>query len=164
MKETQNTCNGFDLALDICHPLFETVYLEYQPGRSPWSCLGDVFRMSAKESYRSLLSMVIGLILAALVFRAEWLLYGAAAIGLPAVLSPWLARRLAGGLAWLHEQAGKGLNLLLLSLVYLVVLLPLSLGYRLFSRRRSPFGSREADSYYVLREHRYTAADLRRPW
>lgn len=120
--------------------------------------------MPTREAYRSLLAMIIGLVMAALVFRTEWLLYSTAVIGLPAVLSPGLARRLAGGLAWLHEQAARLLNLLLLTAVYLGILLPVSLGYRLFSRRRSPFGPPPAGSYYVPEEHRYTAQDLLRPW
>lgn len=114
--------------------------------------------MPTREAYRSLLALIIGLVMAALVFRTEWLLYSTAVIGLPAVASPWLARRLASGLGWLHEQAASLVNLLGLVVVYLGVLLPLSLIYRYLARRRS------ADTHYVIRNHTYSAADLRRFW
>lgn len=94
-----------------------------------------------------------GFILAAFLLLFTGLFFKSAAAG---VSSFWL--RFA-------ELLGAFNTCLILGLVYFVVLTPLAVAFRIFTRKHANSPRQASDkSYFTVREHTFAAADLEKMW
>jgi uncharacterized membrane protein len=110
-----------------------------------------------KEQYRSLLILCAGFALIGWRFHL-WYLVGAAAVVLFAgLISVSLLTKITDAWLWLGEKIGAVMSRVILSFIFVFALTPIALLYRIFSGN----GKREKkESYFVERNHTYTAADL----
>ncbi len=92
----------------------------------------------------------------------EWILWLIIAMALLS-LTP-LAGYITRSLDWLVQQLALGLLKLALVLVFFLILLPISLIRRLGGANRKFFGNASSGSNWHVREHAYSAEDLRYPW
>lgn len=110
-----------------------------------------------------MLVLVLGLILLYWFKRRDGWLIAALAIGGVSLVVPAAARWVHWGWSRLSLLMGEISGRLLLTLVYILLLLPLSLLARWFGRsgiRRSPGGN----SYFADRSHSFDKEDLMHPW
>ena len=110
-----------------------------------------------KEQYKSLLIICAGFALIGWRFHF-WYLCGAAALLLIAgLISVSLLTRITDAWMWLGEKIGAVMSRVILSLIFVFALTPIALLYRTLGSS----GKREKkESYFVERNHTYTAADL----
>lgn len=94
-----------------------------------------------------------GFVLAALVLLFTGLFFKSAAAG---ISSLWL--KFAGLLSAFNTR-------LLLGLVYFLVLTPIAVVFRMVAKKHANSPRRASDkSYFTVREHTFTAADLEKMW
>lgn len=116
-----------------------------------------------QKSFESVLAIVVALVAIYWFRRANGWLLAALAIGLSALLFPAAARAIHWAWTRLSLLAGDVSGKLLLSLVYILVLVPLSFLARRFGGaglRRKAGGT----TYFTERNHRYKKDDLMHPW
>lgn len=107
--------------------------------------------------------IVIGLI--ALYWARKWnvLLVAAFVVGLAAVLAPAVGRWIDRGWMWLSQALGAVSGRILLSLAYVLILIPLSFLSRALGRGGMRLKKGGA-SYFRERNHAYSREDLVDPW
>jgi hypothetical protein len=121
------------------------------------------FDMDKSKQMETLAVLELGLIILYLIKRWEGLLVAALVIGIASLMAPPVARVVHWSWSRLTLLIGEVSGRILLTLVYLLVLLPLALMARLTRRpviRRKPGG----DTYFKERNHRYEKEDLLHPW
>jgi hypothetical protein len=119
--------------------------------------------MDKSKQMETLAVLELGLIILYLIKRWEGLLVAALVIGIASLMAPPVARVVHWSWSRLTLLIGEVSGRILLTLVYLLVLLPLALMARLTRRpviRRKPGG----DTYFKERNHRYEKEDLLHPW
>lgn len=116
-----------------------------------------------KERIKAQLVIVTGLLLLYFIFRKIFFLYSSLVFGLVFLFIPligswiiWIWFQLAEFLGWINSR-------ILLTLVYFVFLVPISLLFRTFNK--NPLALTNTDSsMYVDRNHTYTSKDLENIW
>ncbi len=118
--------------------------------------------MDKPKEMETVLVIVLGLIVLYMVKRWNGLLVAALVIGMACVLVPALARSFHWAWMRLSLLLGEVSGRVLLTVVYVLVLLPLSL----VARRKSTIRRKAsaAGSYFTERNHRYSKEDLTNPW
>jgi hypothetical protein len=118
----------------------------------------------AQDRFKTLLVIVTGLLVLALIFKISWLIYLSAAVGASCILSETAARgiewawlKLATFLGWLNSR-------IILSLIYFAFLLPLAWISRLFTKDPLTLHRKKTASLFVTRNHQYTGKDLENIW
>ncbi len=116
------------------------------------------------KAYESVLALVFGLLLLALLHgHAAWLPI-AAGLTLATLLSPWLARLVAWGWMSLSQAIGHVVSRVLLGIVFFLVLTPIALLQRAAGRDSLRIKRPDPGSGFHRRDHAFTAKDLERPW
>jgi hypothetical protein len=111
----------------------------------------------------TILVIVLGLIVVYWFKRAGGLLLAAILIGLAGLLVPVAAQGIHWAWTGLSKLLGAVTGKILLTLVYVLVLMPLSfLARRMgkISMKTRPGGN----TYFVARNHTYTKEDIQHPW
>lgn len=116
------------------------------------------------KAYESVLALVFGLLLLALLNKHPAWLPLAAGLTLATLLSPWLARAVAWGWLSLSQGIGFVASRVLLGIVFFVVLTPIALLRRAMGRDSLHLKRPAGASGFVDRAHAFTAKDLERPW
>ena len=119
--------------------------------------------MKQKSVYIEILSLVNGLIILFLVSHRIWFLYIAAGIGLLSVFIPSFATLLGTGLKKLIQLLGMFTNIIILAVVFIFVLTPIALLYRLF-RKKKPSDNSSNHSFFIIRNHTYDQKEFERQW
>ena len=119
--------------------------------------------MEKKDKYQSLLVIVVGLGLLSLLFKLPLLLYIGLGIGTASMLIPrlgdlivYLWFKLAQGLGWFNSRV-------LLSIIFFLFLVPISLLYRLFSKDDMHLKG-DGKTTFTERNHQYQKKDLENIW
>jgi Saxitoxin biosynthesis operon protein SxtJ len=117
-----------------------------------------------EKPIETMLVLAMGCLLANVVFHwkaALWLSFGFGGIG---IFSGWLSRqidrvwmRLARMLGWLS-------NGVLLSVVFLVVVVPVAIFRRMLRKDRMTYFDQSATSNFVTRDHLFAREDLEKTW
>jgi hypothetical protein len=111
----------------------------------------------------TLLGIVTGFVLLYFFFEANWLLYVAAGVGLIGLFIKPAARWIEWGWMSLTRLIGFVNSRIILSLVFFLILLPVSLFYRL--SKKDPLQLKQKKgSYFIDRNHRFEPKDLENPW
>jgi len=119
--------------------------------------------MNKSKQYETVLVIVLGLIVVYFLSHVRGWLVAALSTGLVSLLVPAVARVIARVWSRLSLLLGEVSGRVLLTVVWVVVLLPLAGLARLFGhaglRRKKAAGS-----YFTERNHRYEKEDLIHPW
>jgi hypothetical protein len=119
--------------------------------------------MDRSKQYETVLVIVLGCIVGYLLSHARWWLPAALVIGLVSVLVPAVAGGIAVVWTKLSRLLGEVSGRVLLTVVYVLLLVPLALLARLTGHaglRRKRAGG----SYFTERNHRYEKEDMINPW
>lgn len=117
-----------------------------------------------QNDFKSILVIVIGFLLLSYYFDQIVLSYVAVALGLLSVISHDLHRLILKLWFGLAKVLGFINSRILLTVVYVLVLLPLSLLNRLFGSNSVQLKKKASGSYFVTRDHKYVKVDLENPW
>lgn len=119
--------------------------------------------MEKNKQWETILVIVLGLVAVYWFKRHNALLVAALVIGVSALLAPGVA----GGIHWCWMKLSEGLGAVsgrvLLTVVYILVLIPLSF----FARRLGKLNLRlkpGGKSYFKERDHIYSKEDFLHPW
>ena len=128
-----------------------------------------ILAMKKSKQYETVLVIVLGLIVVSLFRHARGWLVAALVTGLLCLLVPAVARLVDLFWSKLSLLLGEVSGRVLLTLVYILVLLPLAALARLFGHRGLRLGpgpgrKKVSDSYFTERNHRYDKEDLSHPW
>ena len=120
--------------------------------------------MQHQDRYKTILVIVSGLLVIALIFKVNWLITVAMAIGVVSVFIPvaakgieWFWLKLAFALGWVNSR-------ILLSLVYFLFLLPIAWLSRLFTKDPLALRKQKTSTLFIERNHLYTKKDLENIW
>lgn len=117
-----------------------------------------------KNKFRDLLVMLTGLLVLSLVFQTFWPSLVATVVGIIGLVSPkggtlivkgWL--KLAEGLGWVNSR-------IILTLIYVVYLIPFSVIFRMTQRNPLDLKKVDGGSLFHQREHKYVKKDLDKVW
>jgi ABC-type multidrug transport system fused ATPase/permease subunit len=117
-----------------------------------------------QDRYKTILVIVTGLLVIAMIFKISWLITVAMLIGIVSAFIPvaakgieWFWLKLAMGLGWVNSR-------ILLSLVYFLFLLPIAWLSRFFTKDPLTLRNRKTSSLFSDRNHLYTKKDLENIW
>lgn len=110
-----------------------------------------------KEQYKSLVVIWIGFSLIGWRLHQWWLIGAAATVLMGGMISPYILIKVTKGWRWIGEQIGGVSSRVLLGVVFLMFLSPIAFFYRLFAEGKT---KGKPGSFFVERNHPYTAADL----
>jgi uncharacterized membrane protein len=120
-----------------------------------------------KRTYKSAETMLV-LTMACLVvylgFHVKAALWICLVLGGIGIFSGWLSDRIAAGWMWVAVGLGKVSNAVLLSVVYLLVVVPVAVFRRMRGKDRLTRFDEKAVSNFVVRDHVFTGEDLERTW
>jgi hypothetical protein len=117
-----------------------------------------------QDRYKTILVIVTGLLVIALIFKTNWLITVAMIVGVVSIFIPaaakgieWFWFKLATGLGWVNSR-------ILLSLIYFLFLLPIAWLSRLFTNDPLALRKKKTSSLFSERNHLYTKKDLENIW
>jgi len=116
----------------------------------------------SEYSSKSILTIVIGFLVLYLFFHQPWMIYSSLAIGVSSLLFPTVAKWILKGWFGIAKVLGFINSKIILTLIYYLVLFPLSLLGRL--RSNQMMLKKRPNTYYTDRNHRYRKEDLENPW
>jgi hypothetical protein len=119
--------------------------------------------MDKSKQWETLVAILSGLVIVYWWKRTDGWLVAAAVIGVFSLLVPAIAGWIHVGWTKLSLLLGKVTGAILLTMVYVLILVPLSFFARRFGKlgiRMKPGG----ESYFKSRGHRYSKQDLVHPW
>ncbi|MFT3678333.1 MAG: hypothetical protein QM781_20735 [Chitinophagaceae bacterium] len=115
---------------------------------------------NSRQHYLKLLGFTNGLIILYLLNRQIWILYFAVGLASLSVLFPVIARLIGTFLEKVLLIAGQCVNVLLLTLIYIIIVTPLALYYQFSQRKKKT----ETSSVFEMIDKTYTAEDLKHQW
>lgn len=124
------------------------------------------FNMAHKknEPLKTLLTIVVGCLVIFVISHAQWLLYASLLIGVAGLMSP----ELASGIDFVWMKLAHVLSFImptvLLSLIFFLVLFPLSLLSKLLKKKDPLLLSNSVKSTFVTEHKTFTAQSFERPW
>lgn len=115
--------------------------------------------MKKEKVLETIIGIVAGFIVIYFLTKWEWTLYLVGVVSVLSVLSGKLAKSLAEGWMWLAEKIGWVSNRILLSVVYLLVLTPIALIYRL-SRK----SAKNKSTNWQVADQGFDKSFFEKPW
>ena len=109
-----------------------------------------------KEQYKTLAVFAIGFLLISWRIHSRYLAIAIGVISLGGLISPYLLGRITKAWMWIGEKIGAVMSRVILTVVFFVFLTPIALAFRVFSKKKSENGL----SYFIERNHTYTAQDM----
>ncbi len=116
------------------------------------------------EKLKSLVTLVVGFLLVFLITKKVVFVYVAFCISIIALYIPFIAGLLFRGWTGLIHVLGTINSYILLTVIFFIILIPLAFASRLFKKNTLLKADSDSDSYYITREHEYTAEDLKNVW
>lgn len=117
-----------------------------------------------QQDYKTVLVMVLGLLIIALWRDWLWLTYTAISLGVAALISQQLLGLILKGWFGLAKILGFINSRILLTVIYVIVLLPMAFLSRVFGKQTVQLKKNPGKSYFATRNHTYVKADLENPW
>jgi len=119
--------------------------------------------MKKEKSLETILVLVLALMIFYLVSKRPWLLYTALVIGSIGILVPALAEKIHWAWMKLSQAMGYVMGKVLLTVIFLVFLLPLSLLSRAFGKNSLKLKQGQP-SYFKVRNFTYDRDSLEHVW
>jgi len=120
--------------------------------------------MKESDKIKAQLVIVTGLVILYFIFKSQYFLIAAAAIGVVSIAIPVAGDLIVKGWYKLAEILGAINGRILLSAVFFIVLFPVALISRLGKKDPLTLKKGELDSVFVERNHKYAAKDLEQVW
>lgn len=120
--------------------------------------------MKKDKSLDTILVLVLALVVFYLLKHKVYLLYAALVLGAIGLFIPSLARNIHWAWMKLAEGLGFVMSKVILSLIFIVFLVPLSFLKRSFSKKGSSKNQRLQESYFTDRNVTYTKESLENVW
>lgn len=115
------------------------------------------------DIWKSLLVIVVGLLVLYFVFDSIYLLYAALTVGVLSVLFPSLGRLIFRTWMAIGQFLGRINGSILLSIVFFMLLFPISILYRLFNKDAMQLKNTKT-SLFIDRDHIYKKEDMENVW
>lgn len=119
------------------------------------------------ERLESCLAIATGFLALFFIFKVKAFLIVSLVIGLIGMFIPFIATRVT----WLWYKLAHGLGYInskiLLTLIFFIFLVPIALLSRIFTKNKTLQLKRKEnkdESYFIDRDHQYTAKDLEKMW
>ena len=130
----------------------------------------DTNVMTREKKVEAILVIVLGFLVLYFIFKFwkgaeyDWMLYTSCAVGILSMMS----ETILNGICWVwfkiaYIMGNYVMGPILLGIVFFLILFPLSVLARLFSKDEMMLKKR-ADSYFNERDHAYTAKDIENIW
>jgi len=121
--------------------------------------------MSNAESSKALSGVALALMVGFYLFKSELLLHAVLALLFLVAFPSRVSRTLAGGWLRFGELLGQVNSKIILTLIYFVVLVPVSFCYRQLNRKTVDyFSGRNRDSFFVDPDRSYDKAAFEKTW
>lgn len=121
--------------------------------------------MSVKKELQTILVIAGGLILMYFIFKNQSFLIAALVIGIPGFLIPFIRKWIVK--IWFQIASILGFinSRILLSLVFFLILSPIALLRRLFSKDKLQVKrDKSRKTFYTTRIHQFQSEDFKNPW
>ncbi|CAG4993428.1 hypothetical protein DYBT9275_01168 [Dyadobacter sp. CECT 9275] len=120
--------------------------------------------MTEADKSKAQLVIVTGLVVLYFIFKSNYFLIAAAAVGIVSIAIPVAGDLIVKGWYKLAEVLGAINGKILLSIVFFVVLFPVALLAKFGKKNPLALKKEETDTVFHTRNHRYTAKDLEQVW
>jgi hypothetical protein len=121
--------------------------------------------MERSKRIKTLIVLIAGLLVFYFIFKSTILLLVALSIALITITSDFLSEKIAWAWLKLANILGWINGKILLSIVYLFVLTPIALVYRILGKNNLKLKKENSsDTYYITRNHEYAREDLKNIW
>lgn len=117
-----------------------------------------------EDDRKTQLVIVTGFLFLFLIFKVSIFLYGAFCFGVVFLFLPSLGRHIVKGWFAFAEILGRINSRILLFLVFYLLLVPISLVYRLWNRDTLFLRKDDRPSFFKERKHTYSAQDFENIW
>jgi hypothetical protein len=121
------------------------------------------FVRNDRETPKTQLVIVIGLLVLAAIFQNETLAYVSLAIGLICLIIPPAGNWIVWGWYKLALILSRIMNPLLLGIIYFTFISPIAILFRLFGNDPMRMKDKKG-SLFEVRDHTYTRKDIENPW
>lgn len=112
----------------------------------------------------TILVLVVALVIIFIFYRNVNLVYAATVLGCIGIFFPWLGNKIHQLWMGLSKVMGYVMNRVLLSVIFFVFLLPVSLLSKVFRKDPLKAGKRADNSYFTERNFTYTKKSLEELW
>ncbi len=121
--------------------------------------------MKSKKEIQNVLIIILGFILLFIIFRWKGFLWIGGILGIPGLISSFLRNYILKTWNKLAEILGFINSRIILALIFYLILTPLALLSRIFSKDKMQLkkGAKK-DSYFTIRNHSFSAEDFKNPW
>ncbi len=120
-------------------------------------------RMQKEKATETCLVISTGLLFLYYMFQIKLLLAVAFFIGITGIFIKPLARLISWLWLKLGDLLGAVVSKIILSVIYFIFLLPIAVLYRLI--KKDPLKlKKNHNSFWVARDHKYSAKDMENPW
>ncbi len=116
-----------------------------------------------RDHFQTILVICLGFIGLSFLFKTEILLYIGIGLGVIPALIPVTAQYISLGWYKLGEALGWVNGKVLLSVVFFIFLTPIALIYQ-WTKKNPLYKKDPGESVFKVREHTFSAKDLRDPW
>jgi len=116
------------------------------------------------NSYKTILTIIVGFLALHFLFQKDWMLYTAAGVGLLSLISELFTTYILKLWFGLAKVLGAINSRILLSVIYFIILFPLALVNRLTGKQVLLLKKGSGKSYYTERNYKYVASDFDKPW
>lgn len=120
--------------------------------------------MNAEKTNQTMLVLVTGTIVLFFIFKLKWLLIVGVVLGFIGMFMPRLSRTIAVYWFKLAELIGTVVSKILLTLMFIIFLLPIALLSRLFRPDLLQLKPKKEGSYYIVRNYQFTRESIKKPW
>lgn len=119
--------------------------------------------MKKEKTLEAFLVIATGFLLLFFLYKKEWMLYTAFGAGITGIFIKPLASLIAKGWYKLGELLGFVVSKIVLSLLFYILLVPISLLYNLFNKDTLAL-KKQNKSLWHTRDHEYLPSDLKNIW
>ena len=124
-------------------------------------------KLTREKELETILTICVALVVVFILSKAhhKYWLTASVGFGLMGMFFPYLTSKVAWAWMKLSEGMGAVTSKIILSFIFFVFLFPIAMLSRLFSGKSSlQLKKVEGPSYYVTRNHKFEAKDLKNTW
>ena len=120
--------------------------------------------MNKEKNLETILTLCIALVVFYLIFHIKLLLSLSILLGIIGLFFKYLSGKITWLWLKLSEALGFVSSKIILTIIFFIFLFPIALLSRLFKKDSLQLKKGKTFSYYVIKNHEFTAKDLENPW
>ncbi len=117
-----------------------------------------------EKNIKNVAAIAFGLLILFLIFHKNYLIYTSLFLLLISILSDSLSEKISWFWMKFLNLLGIIFSKIMLTLVFLIILTPLAIAFRIFKRNPLLVKKTRRKSYYIQREHLYSTHDFENMW